>query len=89
MKTPKTDTIDSNAQAIATDITIYINDIKILASNVLFPIYLENNSIKLYLIGNKINGYAIITTKLYIINKIFGHTNVQYLLNVLSILSFS
>lgn len=69
--------MDSKAQAIPTATAIYINEINILAIIVFDPIYFANNYIKLYLIGNKINGNAIKTTKLYTINNIFGHTKPQ------------
>lgn len=69
--------MDSKAQAILTATAIYINEINILAIIVFDPIYFANNCIKLYLIGNKINGNAIKTTKLYTINNIFGHIKPQ------------
>lgn len=76
-KTPNIDIINSTSQAKNTDTTIYINDIITLAKITLFLILSANNYIILYLIGKKINGYAIITTKLYIINNIFGQMKSQ------------
>lgn len=86
-KTPNIDIINSTSQAKNTDTTIYINDIITLAKITLFLILSANNYIILYLIGKKINGYAIITTKLYIINNIFGQMKSQQSLYVFIILS--